>query len=359
MTFRRTTEQPQGDGAQSDIEDSAEHLLQRQATLEQALMESGSGLAGLLSRTPPAPAALVMIESVGTRERYLKVLNTAGIETDVAADRGDAFRRLAERVHALLFTDDAELITQARHLTAGSATHMVLINDENDAGDSEGLRAGANEIMPKEPGGERFWAQITMARRLVSFAASLQSAVTDNRLLSSVDGLTRVGNRSYFEHQWPREVKRALRYNRPLSLIVCDVDHFKSINDEHGHLSGDAVLTELGERLTGGLRLGEDWVARVGGEEFAIILPETGRFEACAIAERLRERISVDTFLGSSLALAVTASFGICALPSPAQTIEELPQKMFQAADRALYESKRSGRNCVTEGMVGTAAPGA
>jgi diguanylate cyclase (GGDEF)-like protein len=183
---------------------------------------------------------------------------------------------------------------------------MVFVHGADEGAVSEGLRVGANDVMPEEARGEQFWAHLATARRIVSFAASLQSAITDNRLLSTIDELTRVGNRRYFELQWPREVARAVRFGRPLSLLMCDIDHFKHINDQQGHQVGDTVLTEFGERITQGLRLGEDWVARVGGEEFAIVLPETGRFQARVIAERLRESISGATFLRGGSALPVT-----------------------------------------------------
>jgi two-component system cell cycle response regulator len=255
--------------------------------------------------------------------------------------------RLTDRIHALLFTDRVDLITQVRQLEAGSATHVVFIGTDTR---SQALRAGANDVMSGEARGEQFWAQLNVARRIVSFADSLRTAVTDNQVLSTIDEMTRVGNRRYFDHQWTREVTRAVRSQRPLSLVICDIDHFKSINDRFGHAVGDAVLTEFGDRLTHGLRLGEDWVARIGGEEFAVVLPETGRFQALAIAERLRERVSQAPFMSASHPLQVTASFGFCSLPRSAPNLPGLKDKLLLAADAAMYNSKRSGRDRVTEG---------
>ena len=338
---------------ESAVERSAQYLLQRQEVLEQSEEVPGSsGLSGLLRRSPPSPAALLMIESAEIRERYLKVLGMADIVTETACDSPDALVRLTDKIHALLFTDRLDLITQVRQLAAGSATHVVFIGADAR---SQGLRAGANDVMSGEARGEQFWAQLTVARRIVSFADSLRSAVTDNQLLSTVDELTRVGNRRYFDHQWSREVTRAVRSQRPISLVICDIDNFKSINDRFGHAVGDAVLTEFGERLTQGLRLGEDWVARIGGEEFAVVLPETGRFQALAIAERLRERISQTPFMISPLSVPVTASFGFCSLQRATPNIPGLKDSLLLAADAALYDSKRSGRNRVSEGRSPTA----
>jgi len=339
-------EEPEAE--ESAVERSAQYLLQRQEELEQAEDGPiGSGLSGLLRRSPPSPSALLMIDSIEIRERYLKVLGMADVETEIAADAPAALLHLTDKIHALLFTDRIDLITQVRQLEAGSATHVVFIGTDTR---SEALRAGANDVMSGEARGEQFWAQLTVARRIVSFADSLRAAVTDNQLLSTVDELTRVGNRRYFDHQWAREVTRAVRSQRPLSLVICDIDHFKSINDRFGHAVGDAVLTEFGERLIQGLRLGEDWVARIGGEEFAVVLPETGRFQALAIAERLRERVSQAPFMSGSQPLQVTASFGFCSLPRAAPNLPDLKDKLLLAADAAMYDSKRSGRDRVTEG---------
>src|SRR4051794_38844243 len=165
------------------VERSAQYLLQRQEELEQAEEGPGSsGLSGLLRRSPPSPAALLMIDSREVRERYLKVLGMADVETETAVDGRDALLRLTDRIHALLFTDRVDLITQVRQLEAGSATHVVFIGTDTR---SAALRAGANDVMSGEARGEQFWAQLTVARRIVSFADSLRSAVTDNQLLST------------------------------------------------------------------------------------------------------------------------------------------------------------------------------
>jgi two-component system cell cycle response regulator len=258
-----------------------------------------------------------------------------------------------------MFTDRLELIRAARQGHVGAATHIVYINRDGPARSSEALRAGANDCMPDEPGGEEFWAHLTTARRIASLAGSLQLALTDNRILSTIDELTRVGSRRFFEHQFPREVERAVRLGRPLSLLMCDLDHFKNINDTCGHQIGDDVLREFADRLTHGLRLGEDWVARIGGEEFALVLPETARAEAMVVAQRLCDRTSETPFNAGGQSLAVTASFGICGVQGVQGRASAVADEMVRAADIALYESKRGGRNRVTAATFRAEEPAA
>jgi len=277
--------------------------------------------------------------------------HSLGYSIEVAVDVPDALASLAERIHTLLFTDQLEFVRAARQLETGSATHVVFIRG-GETGDSEYLRAGANEVMPEEARGERFWAHMTLARRLIGFAETLQTAISGNRILSTIDELTRCGNRRFFEQQFPREVARAIRLRRPLAVLMCDIDHFKSVNDRHGHQVGDEVLSQFGDRLTRGLRQGQDWAARIGGEEFAVVLPETGRAQAIAIAERLRRLVSARHFSTNLGSIAVTASFGVCGVEDALPGREDLTAQMVIAADSALYTSKRQGRNRVTEGSA-------
>ena len=339
--------------ATADASGAAEYLLERRAVLDRTLQhDDGSAMSSIMRRMPPHPVALVMIESRPTHERFVKLLGNANIELDEVDNSSDALEKLAARVHALLFTDCLSLVRETRQLPAGAATHIVFIGRGGEAACSEALRAGANDCMPDEARGEQFWAHLTTARRIVSLAASLQLALTDNRILSTIDELTRCGSRRFFEHQFPREVARAVRLRRPLALVTCDIDHFKNINDSHGHPVGDEVLREFADRITQGLRLGEDWVARVGGEEFAVVLPEAGASEALTIAHRLCERVGERPFAVSSLSLAVTASFGVCALADVRGDLRAnsgaVADLLVEAADSGLYESKRAGRNRVT-----------
>jgi diguanylate cyclase (GGDEF)-like protein len=153
------------------------------------------------------------------------------------------------------------------------------------------------------------------------------------------DHLTGLANRRRFERQLDREVSRTLRYERPFSLLMLDIDNFKLVNDNFGHNAGDEAIRRLSKVLQEGTR-GIDCAARIGGEEFAIILVETGKESALEVAERLRVSIRNTPI---PLAAQITASFGVAECPSSAQTA----LGMLQAADTALYEAKRSGRDKV------------
>ena len=326
----------------------AGYLIERRAVLDRILRRQDRSMSMILRRTPPAPAALLMIDAPALRERFSKLLRNANIEIDEASSITAAVTQLEQHVHAVMFTDRIDLIVTARQLYAGAATHVVFINSADADANLEALRAGANECMPAEPCGEEFWAHLTTARRIVCLAGYLQLALLDNRVLSTVDDLTGSGSRRFFEQEFPREVERATQLGRPLALVMCDIDHFKRVNDLHGHQTGDEVLSEFGGRLSDGLRLGRDWLARVGGEEFAVILPDTSHEEARRIAERLRQQIMATPFLTAAGALSVTASFGICGLPPSAQNAVGVADGLIAAADGAMYASKRAGRNRVT-----------
>jgi diguanylate cyclase (GGDEF)-like protein len=161
--------------------------------------------------------------------------------------------------------------------------------------------------------------------------------------LTIVDALTGVANKRYLMEYLQRELSRSARYQRPLALVLFDLDRFKAINDERGHLCGDHVLRELAARLRPVVRT-EELLARYGGEEFAVVLPEATREEALQAAERLRQLAEQEPFVFDGQSFSVTISLGVAVAPGQ----EELtPDALIQRADEKLYEAKRAGRNCV------------
>lgn len=159
--------------------------------------------------------------------------------------------------------------------------------------------------------------------------------------MTIVDGLTQIHNKRYLFDSLEREIIRARRHDRPLSLLMFDIDFFKRINDHFGHLAGDYVLRELAEAVQSRIRRDEVF-ARYGGEEFVIVLPETNLEGARALAEDLRQKVAEHSFVFQGEKIPVTVSIG-CALVRENDTATEL----IQRADEKLYEAKRGGRNRV------------
>jgi diguanylate cyclase (GGDEF)-like protein len=157
------------------------------------------------------------------------------------------------------------------------------------------------------------------------------------------DGLTRAYNKRYFDDRLATEVAFAKRHATPLSLVMMDLDHFKKLNDTYGHLAGDYVLRELVKRVDETIRL-EDVLCRYGGEEFAIICRNFPVPDAGTMAERVRRAVAAQPFVYEDTPLKVTISMGISGLPDKAL---EKPALLIQAADEALYQAKRGGRNRV------------
>jgi len=178
---------------------------------------------------------------------------------------------------------------------------------------------------------------------------SLQTTVDLKIVLREnvTDSLTSIYNRRYLEQRLSEEVDRAARYRAPLSVMMLDIDHFKSINDTWGHQAGDKILSEIGELIKSSGRV-SDIVARYGGEEFLILAPSTDAEAAYNLAERIRENTEKHNFEinGSDLekrSVSVTVSAGVAQLAAHGITGDQL----VNFADEALYRAKHSGRNCV------------
>ena len=159
--------------------------------------------------------------------------------------------------------------------------------------------------------------------------------------LMTVDGLTQLFNRRYFNETLERELNRCRRYSRPLSLFIFDVDFFKRINDKFGHVAGDALLRQLAQVVKPRLRR-EDVLARVGGEEFAVILPEVNLTGAHTTAEKVREVVESSTFVFDDAVMPCTVSVGVAEYDGQME-----PKDLYARADQALYQAKAGGRNRV------------
>lgn len=222
---------------------------------------------------------------------------------------------------------------------------VIMLTGAEDVGRKvEALSCGASDYVTKPCELTELAARITVHVKLRQLQIKLQEANAKLERLTRTDPLTQVENRRHFDTMLEEEFLRARRYERPLSLCMLDLDHFKRLNDAHGHQAGDAALVAVADRCKRSLRRC-DTVARYGGEEFALILPETPAEGARLAVDRLRESIANEPIHHGQTVLHVTASIGVATFPHELVT---KPQELLALADAALYDAKRLGRNRVT-----------
>jgi diguanylate cyclase (GGDEF)-like protein len=174
------------------------------------------------------------------------------------------------------------------------------------------------------------------------YQSQLQKALDELAIMSRIDGLTQIYNRKHWQESLEQEHAKALRHDNNLSLIMFDLDHFKKLNDTYGHQGGDKVLIEISKTVKSLLRMG-DIFGRYGGEEFAIVLPETNDKGAMELAERICKVLAKTPLSFKENKVNVSVSIGVSTLTDPTSTYED----MIANADLALYQAKSNGRNQV------------
>ena len=187
----------------------------------------------------------------------------------------------------------------------------------------------------------------SIQQRTLELQITLTELAEKNKLLeqqNTRDALTGVSNRAFFDQKINAEIKRSRRERTTLGLLMIDIDHFKAINDKYGHLVGDLVIKAVAHRLQQELKRSTDHVCRYGGEEFAVILPNTSSEGAMVLAEQLRLCLASQPVVHDELELSISASIGCYAAVAELQT---LSADYIQAADTALYQAKNEGRNKV------------
>ncbi|MSR33449.1 MAG: diguanylate cyclase [Phycisphaerales bacterium] len=200
---------------------------------------------------------------------------------------------------------------------------------------ARGLDMGAIDFISKPFDTSELKARVRNALRTQHLMKMLEQK-------AQIDALTGIGNRRYFDQRLIQEISQAKRHPRPFSLVLCDLDRFKRLNDRFKHTFGDVVLERVAQILSGGRT--SDIVCRWGGEEFGLILPSTNVQQGYEVAERLRIDIELAVWPGKQ-DLVVTASFGIC--DTEIFSEEVTPKAMLDMADSALYTAKQNGRNRV------------
>jgi two-component system, cell cycle response regulator len=210
------------------------------------------------------------------------------------------------------------------------------------------LNAGADDYLSKRASSAQLIARLRTAQRIIGLEQALRMQLDEKSQQAMTDALTGAPNRRYFMRHLSRELKVIQRVGGPLSLLMLDIDHFKGVNDQHGHAVGDEVLQEFSRRIGGGLPRECDWFARLGGEEFAVVLPQTPLQGARVVAERLRRQIAYSGMVTSAGSLHVTVSVGISGIEALPSTEGASVDALLALADQCLYRSKQAGRDRVT-----------
>jgi len=180
----------------------------------------------------------------------------------------------------------------------------------------------------------------------------LKSAMEKIRQSSITDNLTGCYNRLYISENLDREVSRSFRYNRSISLAMFDIDRFKSVNDTYGHQCGDRILVELVNRVISGTREKVDWLARYGGDEFLLVMPELGEKQAFQTSQRIRKFVEEMQIAWEGRVIPITVSIGLACFNPVEAAMSVDAEMLVKAADEALYKAKKTGRNKVAANFI-------
>jgi diguanylate cyclase (GGDEF)-like protein len=321
-----------------------------------------SSLHFIADQNGAAHTALVGLELLVHADRWVVYLLSDGETGDGTSIEAIAMRKPGEEIEERTEEDWRLVLTGESILPAGSESKA-----------SKLAASGMSVIKRKEHGqrivaiplicGERLLGVLEALREgkdarsfnksevalLESLALPIASAlanavrIAEAERLSQTDDLTKLHNARYLRQFLLNEIRRARRYGSSVAALFLDLDDFKQINDLHGHLVGSHVLMEMAAVILSSVR-DTDAVARYGGDEFVIVLPDTGIELAGSVAERIREKIECFEFTGGRrLKLSLTASFGAAAFPKHASS----PQQLISCADTAMYEAKAANKNCV------------
>lgn len=307
-------------------------------------------------RLPQRASVLIVDDDPLVRERLQAVVEAAGFDVQLAPNADAALEMLAREFVSIVLTDrdmpgmDGIVFCRTVRTRQFPGYIYVILLSVKDAEQDvlAGLDAGADDYISKRVSPAQLIARLRTAQRILSLEQSLRSLLDEKRREATTDSLTGVHNRHYFNRHISRELKRSQRFGGELSLLVLDVDHFKQVNDRFGHGVGDEVLRAFAARLKAALPREYDWLARLGGEEFAVVLPQTALAGAAVVAEKLRQCVRDTPIKTTAGPLRITVSIGISA-PAALPADEAVTgAALVDLADRYLYKSKAQGRDRVS-----------
>lgn len=331
-------------------------------TVTDDTVRSASADESLITQIRPAlfglmPRVLLVDDDEIALERMRDLVGAAGYEVATANSGEAALAELRREFAPIVILDRSmpgmdglELCRAIRDGTHYPGYVYIMLCTAHDSEEEilAGLNAGADDYVSKRTSGLQLIARLATARRIFALEQSLKQVSEERRRMAMTDVLTGVHNRRYFMNHLRRELKRARRYGSQVALVALDVDHFKQINDRYGHATGDSVLIEFARRIQEALPRESDWCARVGGEEFVVVLPQTDLAGGAVVAERMRRAVTSTPIRTSAGAVNVTVSAGVSGSAMFADPNEAGVEQLLRRADDCLYLSKRNGRDRVT-----------
>jgi len=292
---------------------------------------------------------LIIDDTKGSREEMRAIVEEMGHATVVAESGMEGLRLAHQQTPSLVLLDvempdlDGYKIAAAIKQLPRFVPVMLLTARTDVEAKRRAQAAGADDFLSKPVAPLELQIRIAAMLRIKTLTDQLDAANRRLAELAETDGLTQIANRRRFDQVLDIEHERAWRYQRPLSLLMVDIDHFKKINDTHGHAVGDVALKAVAAALAETIRL-SDHVARLGGEEFGIVAPEVGPSGGLALGERLRRRVEALTVTSDHGSVPVTISVGVAAWDGLLKLDRDA---LCKQADDALYQAKQSGRNRV------------
>ncbi|WP_193336019.1 PleD family two-component system response regulator [Devosia beringensis] len=298
-----------------------------------------------------AGGSVLIIDTDARHAERIKSYITPEHDVDILLTPADAVFQVTGKQYELALVsmalnefDPLRVCSQMRTLEHTRNLPIILMAEEADKPKVvRALDLGVNDFISRPVERHELAARVRTQIRRHRYAMELRQSVNNTMALAVTDDMTGLYNRRYFDRHLGVMLGKAQALKRDMALMILDIDHFKAVNDGHGHDIGDAVIREFAARLKRNIR-GIDLACRFGGEEFVVLMPDTDFRQAEAVAERVRQSISDRGFdVGSPRPLSVTVSAGV----TLNESLTDTPESLIKRADVALYRAKREGRNRV------------